>query len=140
MFSLSLLGTATDNHSAYLVRPGMMNGALHFFHEIKWVEFEGLRVNGDWGQARFVSSNIVGSHIYQLTELTSEDPEKLEMTEFHIAIHFSSATPQEASEAILDWAIHSGASEGATIEPANAEGTKWFICLPALFKFSLEIV
>jgi hypothetical protein len=138
--SLKTLGIATDNHAAFQVRTGMMNGAVHFFEEIGWSELPTRKVKGPWGQARFVSPFRPGCNTYQLTELSDGNPETLEMTENHIAINFSNATPEEAATAILDWAAQACAGEGSSSEKANSEGTKWFVYLPALFKFAIEIV
>lgn len=136
---LSTIGWSRGRHSAFQVRTGMMIGATKFFEDIGWFEFSDLRVAGEWGQARFVSSPGE-MHLYQLTELSGGDPDKLVMTENHIAVHFAIGTPQLAAETLLDWANRVGASEGASIEPANFEGTKWFVYIPALFTFGIEIV
>lgn len=140
--NLTDLGHAKEKHSAFQVRTGMMAGAMTFFHEIGWYECKSMNVNGSWGQARFVCSSVIsiGCHIFQLTELSDGDPEKLEMTENHIAVNFSNATPEVAAKAILEWACRSCAGEEASIEAANSDGTKWFVYLPALFKFAIEIV
>lgn len=142
VYKLTDLGHAQEMHSAFQVRTGMMNGAATFFHEIGWFEIKNKKVTGDWGQARFFCSSAVieDCHVFQLTELADGDPEELEMTENHLAIHFSKSSPKEAAEAIFEWACRSCAGQGASIEAANAEGTKWFVYLPALFKFGIEII
>ena len=136
----SFLGSAAPSHAAFQVRTGMMNGALHFFKQLGWSEINEAIVSGVWGQARFIAPRKNDSFTVQLTELSDGDPEKLEMTENHLAIHFSKADPQSAAEAILEWATWASAGEDASIESANSQGSKWFVYLPALFKFALEIV
>jgi len=138
--SLRSLGFVTPDHSAYQVRTGMMNAALYFFEQIGWLEISERKTSGPWGQARFVQALASDSHVYQLTELSDGDPNLIETQENHIAIHSSLASAQVAAENILEWANYVGAGEGASIEPANAAGTKWFVYLPALFKFGIEII
>lgn len=138
--TLSHLGQATTSHAAFQIRTGQMENALHFFKELRWLEIDEAIVKGVWGQARFIAHRKNHDFTIQLTELSDGDPEKLEMTENHLAIHFSKADPQHAAEYILSWAVRAGSGRGSSIEPANSEGTKWFVYLPALFKFALEIV
>ena len=138
--SLKSLGFVTPDHSAYQVRTGMMNAALFFFEQINWLELPERKTSGPWGQARFVQALASDSHVYQLTELSDGDPNLIETQENHIAVRSSSVSAQVAAETILEWASHVGAGEGASIEPANAAGSKWFVYLPALFKFGLEFV
>ncbi|KKT43044.1 MAG: hypothetical protein UW64_C0002G0084 [Microgenomates group bacterium GW2011_GWC1_44_37] len=135
---LAVLGHSTQDHVAFQVRTGMLSGAVWFFREIGWFELHGRKVSGPWGQARFFTSDL-DSPVVQLTEL-SGGSDSLVMTENHLAVHFSRATPEEAAKAILAWATYACAGEDASIEKANPEGTKWFVYLPALFTFAIEIV
>ena len=134
------LGFISVNHLAYQVRTGMMNAAIFFFEKkLKWIELPHRKVTDDWGQARFFTQQSDYGVVIQLTELSDDDP-KLEMSENHIAIHSELLNPKEAAEYILEWANYACAGEGASIEAANSTGSKWFVYLPALFKFGLEIV
>lgn len=139
--TITRLGPAIPSHFAFQVRTGMMEESIHFFELLGWIEVREAIVRDDWGQARFITPDENGNFYIQLTELSGEDPSKLEMTENHLAIHFDSSTPKEAADAIFFWASSSPSTgQDAAIESANKMGTKWFVYIPSLFKFAIEIV
>lgn len=138
--AFSHLGQAIPSHAAFQIRTGQMDNALFFFKEIGWNEINEAVVRGSWGQARFVSPNEDENFAVQLTELADDDPNKMEVTENHLAIHFSAASVGRAAGEIYSWAHRERLGEGASMEAANTAQSKWFVYLPAIFKFALEIV
>lgn len=129
-------GVTTIHHVAYLVRTGMLRGAVSFFvDQLGWSEVDKMTVTGDWGTARFVKSSG-GSVLVQLTEELEwpDDPQIFVGT--HLALAVGNAA--EAAELIDEWAQHAGIN--CEIEAANASGSKWFVRLPDVFTFAFEFV
>lgn len=135
-----LIGPTKVDHHAYLVRTGQLNEAVRFFvDQLHWVEHRPA-VKGDWGTARFVRQPNTVS-VIQLSEYLSRSPKLLECSDDqHLAIAVMIVSAEAAIDAILDWADANGLAEDMYAEKASANGTKWFVHIPALFTFALEIV
>jgi len=132
-----LIGGSSFNHAAFLVRTGMMIGAVSFFtDQLGWEEDEKAKVEGSWGTARFVRPKSQPGFRLQLTEENdfSDTPQVLPGT--HVGINVFNAA--EAANVVVDWAHYAGIH--ASVEPANAAGTKWFVSIPELFSFQIEFI
>ena len=135
-----LIGPTKVDHHAYLVRTGLLNEAVRFFvEEFHWVEYR-APAKGDWGTARFVRQPNTTS-VIQLSEYLSRPVDLLDCSDDqHLAIAVMIVSAEEAAGAICNWAIDNDLDQGLSNERANADGSKWFVHIPALFTFALEIV
>lgn len=128
-----VLGPMGLQHIALEVRHGMLNAAVSFFRDqLGWTELPDRRAVGDWGEARFVRAPGENPAL-QLTAPTS-DADAREFTENHVA--FGHRDPAGVAKTIEEWAIHAGTE--CRIEEVG--GGKWFIHLPDILAFSIEIV
>lgn len=135
-----LIGPSKVDHHAYLVRTGQLSEAVRFFvDELHWVEYRPA-AKGDWGTACFIRQPNTVS-VIQLSEYLSRPPSLMECTDDqHIGIAVMIVSAEEAAGAICNWAIESEFDQGLSNERANADGSKWWVFIPALFTFALEIV
>lgn len=132
-----LIGGTSLNHAAFLVRTGMLNGAVFFFTgQLQWEEDEDAKVEGDWGTARFVRPKSQPGFRLQLTEELEYPADPQVLPGAHIGINVFDAA--QAAHAVEEWAQTAGIS--AEIESANSVGTKWFVSIPELFSFRIEFV
>lgn len=132
------LGPVWVDHHAYTVRTGKLDSAVQFFVEqLRWVEYR-QPVSGDWGTARFLGLPYTDSHI-QLTEDNTRPADLTECSDNqHLALG-TSVTADKAVRAIVIWAMENRLGKGYKTERANPEGTKWFIYLPEIFTFAIEM-
>ena len=135
-----LIGPTKVDHHAYLVRTGQLGEAVRFFvDELHWVEYR-APAKGDWGTARFVLQPNTAS-VIQLSEYLSRPVDLLDCSDDqHLAIAVMIVSAEEAAKAICEWADDNGLAEDMYAEKANADGSKWFVYIPTLFTFALEIV
>lgn len=133
----SSFGPVTLNHAAYLVRRGKLPLALHFFADVfEWVISETRKPQGTWGIARFVHPAGKEDFSVQLTDdLDTPDGETI-FPDIHLALNVDDALG--AANAIRDWA--SLRDQRCEIETADSTNTKWFVSLPGIFRFDLELV
>lgn len=130
------VGPVTVNHASYRVRRGRLAYALFFFQDaLGWTTSPTI-VKGDWGEARFTYSERTPEIMVQLTEESAISDEPVTYPATHLALNVDDA--RGAAIAIRDWAYERG--EVCPIEPANAEGTKWFVNLRGIFTFEIELV
>lgn len=134
------IGPVRVDHHAYLVRTGKLDLAVQFFvEELHWVEYR-QPVSGDWGTARFLKLPHTDSRI-QLTEDNTRPADLVECSDNqHLALDVMIVTAEKAAVAIGAWAAKNRLGKGLKIEKADAEGTKWFVYLPKLFTFAVEVV
>lgn len=129
------IGVTWPDHVAYEVRPGMMGSARNFFIEqLGWHEDEAARVEGDWGEAIFVYPDSDKSFLVQLTcPAESADPRRI--TENHLALDVVDA--EASARAIWCWAT---LTRLMCCEIEEVSEGKWFVHLPEIFAFSLELI
>ena len=134
------IGPTRIDHSAYLVRTGKLSVARAFFVEqLHWIN-DGSPVVDDWGTAVFVRPPHTTNRT-QLTEYLCRPPDLAVCTDGeHLAISVMMVSAEEAVKAIHEWVITNGLDQGFSCVKANADGTKWFVFVPELFTFALEIV
>lgn len=134
------LGPTQTHHTSYLVRTSELDTAVSMFLEMRWLEAVDRAVSGDWGKARFVHAPYQ-TMLVQLTEY-SDRPVSLQTCSDsqHLAIAVQHVSAETAANEFLNWAKAHGLGEEAYIEKANVDGTKWFVHLPALLTFALEVV
>lgn len=134
------IGPVRVDHHAYLVRCGKLDLAAQFFiTELKFVEYLDP-VSGSWGTARFFHLPHTDTRI-QLTEygVSGSDKFNAYSDDQHLAL--STTKPAKMGvDAICSWARHNGVGDWLASDPANAEETKWFVYLPEIFTFALEVV
>ncbi|MFZ2201899.1 MAG: hypothetical protein WAV56_00730, partial [Microgenomates group bacterium] len=58
----------------------------------------------------------------------------------HLAIAVMIVSAEAAIDAIMAWAADNGLAEGMLAEKANADGSKWFVYIPEVFTFAIEVV
>lgn len=134
------VGPTQVDHCSFLVRTGKLEEAVSFFVEqLLWIE-DGPRVSGDWGTAVFVRQKNTNARI-QLNEFLARPEDIVTCTDAeHLAIAVMITSARAAAEAIIVWAVERGLGDGHSYEPANKEETKWFVYLPEVFAFALEII
>ena len=132
------IGGSELDHAAYLIRTGMWASAISFFTEM--LGWKIVRQAGDikelgW-HAVFLTPKEGDPVIIQLTEDADwpETPVTFEGT--HLGIKVSNA---EQAAAEIQYHYQRG---GLTckIEKIDDEGTKWFVVIPGLFTFALELI
>ena len=131
-------GAVKASHHAYLVRTGKLDLAVEFFKELKWVE-DSIPVSDDWGRARFLHLPATDSRI-QLSEYYDRP---IDMVECSDGTHLALCLMRSASDlaiAIGCWSIKKQVCSGLKIDQADATGTKWFVYIPEVFTFAIEVV
>ncbi len=135
------IGASAIDHPAYLVRTDMFAGAKAFFVEmLGWHIVKEVDCLEDEGwRAVFVSPEAQWSSHQVMVQLTEQlgylDPIST-FAGVHLAIKVQDA--KNAALEIITYYRHAGID--CDTEPANIEQTKWFVTIPALFTFALELV
>lgn len=134
----SFFGPIMVHHASYLVKTGRMRYAAQLLNEFGWIETNG--VTGDWGSARFFKPQ--GQDIsVQLTQYIDRDPRGQGcVDDAHLALTVHRTSAEAAANLLLDWAKNYVLGKDARIEKASPDGLKWFVFLPEIFTFALEIV
>lgn len=133
------IGNTAIDHPAFLVRTGMFLGAKALFVEqLGWVvEREAGDIEKEGWRAVFVHPRPghVGVSI-QLTEEKDHPSEPVIFSGTHLGIKVFDAA--QAAQAFKEYYERAGCE--VQIEAANPDGTKWFVFIPALLTFGLELV
>ncbi len=134
-----LIGPIQVDHNAYLVRTGKLELAISFFvDQFHWIEE--VWTTSDWGTMAFLRQPNTTNRI-QLSEYNSRPTDLVTCRDdCHLAIAVMLVSAQDATKAIITWAIENGLDEGHYFELANETGTKVLVYLPAIFTFALEVV
>lgn len=131
-----LVGPVTPNHPAYAVRKGQLENAVKFFQDVLGWVYTGHVVSGAWGEAKFVLPRVGSSLSIQLTDENDRSDRPVTYPGAHFGVNVDIAG--SAARGIRSWATIQGYK--CHIEPANPDGTKWFIQINELFTFQFELV
>ena len=131
-------GAVKASHHAYLVRTGKLELAVEFFKELKWIEYQ-EPISADWGRAYFLHLPATDSRI-QLTENYDRPANLVECTDdTHLALSLMKSAGDFAISVGV-WSIKKQVCSGLKIDQADATGTKWFVYIPEVFTFAIEVV
>lgn len=130
------IGATTIDHAAHFVRTGMFAGAVDFFTEA--LDWAIVRTAGDikelgW-RAVFLAPHIGDPVMLQLTEDTDHPETPVIFPGAHLGIKVLDA--EASATAIKDHYERAG----LTCEIEQVGEGKWFVRLPELFTFTLELV
>ena len=133
------VGPSTLDHAAYLVRTSMWASAVAFFTEmLGWKvvrEFGNIKELG-W-RAIFLAPRVGDSVIIQLTEYNDWPDTPVTFEGAHLGIKVENAE-QAAAEIQYHYLYKAGLA--CEIKKVDDAGHKWFVVIPELFTFALELI
>jgi hypothetical protein len=113
-----------------------MENALDFFREVFGWHISDRVVSGDWGQARFVLSDVNSTFSVQLSDYKDQSDRPATYSATHLAVNVVNA--ELVAKTILSWAKVQDVK--CHIKKANPEGSKWFVRLNEWFTFEFELI
>lgn len=127
------------DHAAFNVRTGMWLAAVAFFTEV--LDWKIVRKTGDIDQlgwrAIFLAAKEGDPVILQLTEDNDWSDDPIVFENMHLGIKV-----QDAKAAAAEIQYHYQRVAGLTceIKQVDDQGLKWFVLIPELFPFALELI
>lgn len=133
------IGATVIDHSAYLVRTGMWIGAVAFFTEqLGWkIVREAGNIDGAGWRAIFLAVKEGDPVTIQLTEEIDHPDTPVVFEGVHLGLKVRDAK-QAAAEIQYRYQRQIGLT--CEIKQADDKGLKWFVVIPDLFTFALELI